>query len=393
MTTAAVEEYLAAVATRYRAASKRRKGQLLDEICATTGLHRKSIIRRLGRSPARARRRRGRPRRYGPEVAAALVPLWELSDRLCGKLLAPLLPQLLAALERHGELRLSPSRRAALEALSPATIDRMLRPHRPPRRGAGPRAGGPTATLRAQVPLRTFGEWRGVAPGALQADLVLHSGARTHGFYLTTVVAVDVATGWTELQPVRGMGKQRVGTAVHHLRQRMPFPVQSLHTDNGGEFLNHLLVPWCRREGIHFTRGRGSQKNDQAWVEQRNWLAVLRRVGYERYASRAAYAQLEALYPPAVSAAHLPATHAQARGHGAARGHRAQAVRRDPNALATRACHRGAHQRPASHPGGRGRRAQSRQPSAPDRPCLDTLWALADDARSSARRRAGLLTY
>ena len=63
MTTAAVEEYLAAVATRYRAASKRRKGQLLDEICATTGLHRKSIIRRLGRSPARA------PAAAGPPAA------------------------------------------------------------------------------------------------------------------------------------------------------------------------------------------------------------------------------------------------------------------------------------------------------------------------------------
>ena len=158
------------------------------------------------------------------------------------------------------------------------------------------RPGGPTPTLKAQVPIRTFGEWRDVPPGALQADLVLHNGDRPDGFYLTTAVAVDVATGWTELQPVWGRGKQRVGTAVHHIRQRLPFPLHSLHADNGGEFLNHFLVPRCRPEGIRFTRGRSYKKNDQAWVEQRNWLAVRRLVGYERYASKRVYAQLQALY-------------------------------------------------------------------------------------------------
>lgn len=388
MTAAAIEEYLAAVATRYRAASKRRKGQLLDEMCATTGLHRKSVIRRLGRRPARARRRRGRPRRYGPEVAAALVPLWELSDRLCGKLLAPLLPELLAALERHGELRVPPACRAALEALSPATIDRLLRPHRLPRRRVGPRAGGPAATLRAQVPLRTFGEWRDVTPGAVQADLVLHSGARTHGFYLTTVVAVDVATGWTELQPVWGMGKQRVGTAVHHLRQRMPFPVHSLHTDNGGEFLNHVLVPWCRREGIHFTRGRSYQKNDQAWVEQRNWLAVRRRVGYERYASRAAYAQLQALYPLLCQQLNFlrPMRKLVGKARHGARVRKSYDAAQTPyqrvlaaGVLTPAQAHTLAAEVAALNPARLARQIDHG---------LDTLWALADDARGSERHHA-----
>ena len=118
-----MREYVAAVRRRYRAASKRSKGRLLDEICTTTGLHRKSVVRALGQPTARPPRRRGRPGRYGPEVAAVLVPLWELSDRLCGKLLAPLLPDLLSALERHGELEDRLELRTALEALRPATID------------------------------------------------------------------------------------------------------------------------------------------------------------------------------------------------------------------------------------------------------------------------------
>jgi len=69
-----------------------------------------------------------------------------------------------------------------------------------------------------------------------------------------------------------------------------------MHADNGGEFLNDALYPWTVRQGISFTRGRPYKKNDQAYVEQKNWSLVRERVGYDRYSSKAAYAQLEKLY-------------------------------------------------------------------------------------------------
>lgn len=125
---------------------------------------------------------------------------------------------------------------------------------------------------------------------------MLHCGESLEGFYLTPLLAVDVATTWTELEAVWGLGHQRVGTGVHHIRQRLPFPLRDWHSDNGSEFLNARLLAWCRREGIRFTRGRPYRKNDQAWVEQRNGLAVRRVVGYDRYSSRAAFAVLQRLY-------------------------------------------------------------------------------------------------
>lgn len=67
--------------------------------------------------------------------------------------------------------------------------------------------------------------------------------------------------------------------------------------DNGGEFLNHLLLPWCRRARIAMTRGRPHRKNDQAYAEQKNWAIVRRLIGYDRYSSRAAYEELRAFYP------------------------------------------------------------------------------------------------
>lgn len=297
MTRHARHEYAEALRGRYGAATKQEKGRILNEYCRTTGGHRKAAIRRFSQhSSPGGRRPRGRPRRYGAEVLPVLIRLWDLSDRPCGKLLAALLPALVSALERHGELRLAPARRAPLLGMSPATLDRLLRPVR--RTSPPPRRGGPPAqtALKRQVPIRSFGEWHGVTPGSLQADLVFHCGERSEGFFLTTLVGVDVATGWTELESIWGTGQRRVGTGVHRLRQRLPVPLRELHTDNGSEFINHVLVPWCRREGIRLTRGRGYRKNDQAYVEQRNWVAVRRTIGYDRYSSHGAHALFQQFY-------------------------------------------------------------------------------------------------
>jgi len=296
VTERARREYALALQARYAAADKRGRGQILDEYCRTTGCHRKAAIRRLRKSAPASARPPGRPQRYGPELVPILARVWEASDYLCGKLLAPMLATLLTALERHHALALRSPIRAALLAASPATLDRLLRPLRR-RRARQPRRLSPAlTTIRAQVPLRTWSEWTGVAPGAVQGDLVLHCGDTTAGFYLTTLVAVDVATTWTELQAVWGLHYYRVQSAVQHVGARFPFPLREWHSDNGSEFLNEHLLAWCRRRRVRFTRGRPYRKNDQAWVEQRNGLVVRRLIGYDRYSTRAAFTVLQRLY-------------------------------------------------------------------------------------------------
>jgi len=297
MTRRSVQEYAASVRQRYRRAKKPEKGKILDEFCATTGLHRKAVIRLLSSDSRPVVARRGRPRRYGPEVVGPLRLVWEMSDRMCGKLLVAVMADLIAALERHGELRLSFEVREKLLGMSASTIDRLLKKQSIRLSNLKPKRKAAAQSLKAEVPIRTWSEWRGVKPGSLQADLVLHCGESLEGFFLTTLTAVDVATGWIELQPIWGLGKTRVGTGIHLVRQRLPFTLAALHTDNGGEFINDLLIPWCRREGISYSRGRAYRKNDQAWVEQRNWQSVRRHVGYERYSTRAAYELLLKLYP------------------------------------------------------------------------------------------------
>ena len=292
-----VREYAASLRPRYRLASRCEKSHLLDEFCRITQRDRKVAIRLLRHPPKHARRRAGRPQEYLNTLRPALEMVWEASDYLCSKRLAPFLPEFIETLERHKEVTLSADHRRALLRISPATIDRLLGPVRRQHRRHGIATTSPSlAALRAQVPLRTFGEWRNVPPGHLQADLLAHCGDSGHDFFLTSLLAIDVATGWTELRAVWGKGHQRVGSAVHLVRQALPMPLLSLHTDNGSEFLNHILIPWCRDERIAFTRGRPYRKNDQAYAEQRNGAVLRRYIGYDRYSTRAAFAALHAVH-------------------------------------------------------------------------------------------------
>jgi len=298
VTRGSVSEYAAAMRQRYRKAGKQEKGRILDEFCQTTGLHRKTAIKLLsareGSGPAP--RKKGRPCEYGPELTPALVKVWEAGDRMCGKLLVSVLPELVAALERHGEMRLAARERKALLSMSASTIDRRLKGWR---KGLGrqPRRHAPAPTgLKAEIPIRTWSEWQYVRPGSVQADLVLHCGESLEGVFLTTLTMVDVATAWTEVWPAWGTTMMRVRQAIQRSGMALPFPLRELHTDNGSEFINQTLSAWCKQHGIRFTRGRGYRKNDQAYVEQRNWLAVRRVVGYDRYNSQRAFDALRRLY-------------------------------------------------------------------------------------------------
>jgi hypothetical protein len=76
----------------------------------------------------------------------------------------------------------------------------------------------------------------------------------------------------------------------------LPFPILGLDTDNGGEFINDLLLAYCEQQHITFTRGRVAKKNDQCFVEQKNGSVVRQVVGYDRFEGEPAYRQLAELY-------------------------------------------------------------------------------------------------
>ena len=289
-------ESVAALQARYRRADRAGKRRLLDEFCAATGYHRKHAIRLLRKGPPPPRAGRGGgPRVSSSGVVGALRVCAEVSGGLCGKRLAPFLGELVPALEAGGALQLEPAVRAQLLTMSAATIDRRLRPFRL-QLGRGFGAPQPGSVLKSQVPVRTWTPWDEQRVGFLEVDLVAHGGTHTAGHFLCTLVGTDVASGCTECVGILSKGQAAVFAALERLRQRLPFVLLGLDSDNGGEFLNAHLVRYCAEHRLTFTRSRPYWQNDQAHVEQKNWSVVRKVIGYDRYAGEAALAQLDRVY-------------------------------------------------------------------------------------------------
>jgi len=297
MTRGSMLEYIRAVHERYVKGAKADKGKILDEFVSNTGYHRKSAVRVLNRkSHVKRTGNRGRPRKYKSILASELQYLWEITDHLCGKRLHPFIPELLDILKRNGSRIINQETEIQLRALSPSTMDRLLRTCH--KKGGRSRFSTtkPGTLLKNSIPIKTFAEWTENSPGFFEADTVAHCGDSVEGFYLNTLSMVDVATGWIECMGTWGKGQTRVRQGIHRIRQRLPFPMLGLDSDNGSEFINQHLFNYCRQGHITFTRSRSYKKNDSCHVEQKNWNVIRRVVGYGRYSSHAALEALNDVY-------------------------------------------------------------------------------------------------
>jgi hypothetical protein len=288
-------ELLQALRERYRNASKIDKSKILDEFLGITGRHRKYAIRLLTRpEPVMSDQPKlGRPV-YSEAVRDALVILWEAADRICGKRLKAILPGLISAMERHGHLALDPDVRRLLLAASPATIDRLLAPIRST---AGRRRKRKATTKSSrEIPVRTFADWNEPAPGFLEVDFVAHSGDSMQGTFLWSLVATDVCSGWTEAVALVAREQSLVVEGLEVIRRHLPVPILGIDSDNDSAFINETLQGYCKERKIEFTRSRPYQKNDQAWIEQKNGSVIRRFVGYRRLSGLIAGQCLARLY-------------------------------------------------------------------------------------------------
>jgi hypothetical protein len=288
-------EVLEALRDRYDHSSKSEKTKVLDEFVAIAHCHRKHAIRLLtGDNPVGRETPTPTRRIYSEAVREALIILWEASDRICGKRLKALLPGLVSAMERHGHLSLDPTVRQLLLAASPATIDRLLTAVRAPS-GRHKRRRSVSKSSR-QIPIRTFADWNEPTPGFLEVDFVAHCGDSMQGTFLWSLAATDVCSGWTEVVPLVAREQSLVIEGLEVIRRQMPVPIRGIDTDNDSAFINETLQGYCQGQHLEFTRSRAYQKNDQAWIEQKNGAVVRRFVGYRRFSGLVAGQCLARLY-------------------------------------------------------------------------------------------------
>ena len=291
-------ELTTAVRDRYQRASKKQKKVILNEFVASTGYHRKYALAVLGKKAPKltSHTHRRRVVVYTADVAQALTLLWKTSNGIASRRLHPFLPELVTVMERHDELHLTDLVRRLLLTMSRSTIDRLLQPARRAEPRHGRSTTKPGTLLKQSIPIRTWADWNDAKPGFVEIDLVAHCGLTTAGEYLATLNVVDVATGWCVCTIPTNRGQEAVRTALAAIREHLPMPLLGIDSDNGAEFINDHLKRYCDVEHITFTRSRPYKKNDQAYVEQKNWTVVRSFVGYDRYEGSLARLALNDLY-------------------------------------------------------------------------------------------------
>lgn len=283
------------ISKRYKRATKKQKGIILDEFTALTGYNRtyasyllkncEKVIKPKGTNlkEVNLKTKRKRSRYYDNSVKTALIKVWEIMDCPCGKRLKPFISEIIFKLKQFKELNIEPLVEEKLLRISAATIDRILSQHKRTNRKRGKSYTKPGSLLKSQIPIRTFSEWDEHVPGFFEMDLVSHEGGSPTGEFIQSLVAIDICTGWTEVYALRNKAQKWVFESIDEMRKQLPFKLFGIDSDNGAEFINHQLYRYCVQQGITFTRARKYRKNDNCYVEQKNYSVVRKYVGYFRF--------------------------------------------------------------------------------------------------------------
>ena len=283
---------------RYQRASKKEKTMMLNEFIRLTGYNRcyacqilnvKKVLGYLNIAGKRIKYiagkkiKRKKKKIYDQDVLAALKEIWKISDYICSKRLAPFLSEVIPVLEKWGEVKLSTKVREKLFKISAATIDRLLSDTRKRYRIKGRSTTRPGTLLKKSIPIKTFADWDEAKPGFFEVDLVSHDGGAARGDFIQSLNFTDIATGWVEMVAVKNKAQVWVFAGIENIKERLPFSILGIDSDNGSEFINAHLLRYCEENQITFTRSRPYRKNDSCFVEQKNWSVIRRAVGYGRY--------------------------------------------------------------------------------------------------------------
>jgi hypothetical protein len=183
--------------------------------------------------------------------------------------------------------------------ISPATIDRALKKDKAALALKGKSLTKPGDILKHRIPIRTFyTSQERKLPGFIQIDTVHHCGQTTSGQYILTLTATDVASGWICLYSLLNKAHTWTFNALKDIHGTLPFPLREFHSDNGSEFINHVVSDWQRNPScpVPFTRSRDHKKNDNCFVEQKNGAVVREYIGYDRLEGNVLRERLAAVY-------------------------------------------------------------------------------------------------
>lgn len=211
------------LAEKYKKISKKGKNNILNNFIEITGYNRdyaSFLLRSHGKKiylnnkiifvgDISKKIKREKPKKYDVTVLSVLKKIWALCDFICDKRLVQILPEILSKLAKF---------------------------------------------------IRTFADWKDKKPGFLEIDLVGHDGGNVSEDFAFTLNTTDVATGWCEVQAVKNRARIWTTEALESIKQRLPFKLLGIDSDNDSAFINNHMVQFCLNNQITFTRTRSNKK-------------------------------------------------------------------------------------------------------------------------------------
>jgi hypothetical protein len=277
-------EYLIAIYARYKSASKNEKSIILTEFCSVCNLSRKYAIRLL-KSGLMPRLNRPGPRIiYDPKVLLKPIEwLWGQMGEINSKKMQAALPEWLEFIHTTEASPLFTIEAVMLlEQISASSLERLLKFIRQ-KRNKGLSGTRPAKKFLSSVPIQAK-DWNVTAPGTVQADTVAHCGTTLLGSYAHSITVTDIFSGWTENRSIWTKGQESLINQMFDIEETLPFLITTFKSDNGTEFMNHRLMAYFneRNRPVKMVRSRPYKKDDNCYVEQKNFTHVRELFLYDR---------------------------------------------------------------------------------------------------------------
>jgi transposase InsO family protein len=222
-------------------------------------------------------RRRRFPRRYTGEDIALLASLDAAHETLSGPATKKLLQR--ACHNFHDK------RYQNLACISVAQLYRLRASRTYRERRIKYQATRPTAV--------SIGERRkpepGGRPGYLRIDTV-HQGDQDGVKGVYHINAVDEVTQWEIVGSVEQISEAFLLPMLEGMLAQFPFQILGFHSDNGSEYINHLVAELLRKLLIEQTKSRPRHSNDNGLAESKNGAVVRKHMGHTHIATAHAQA-------------------------------------------------------------------------------------------------------
>ena len=229
---------------------KKKRGEIVHNICFVAGVHPKSVPRSFRRIQMRRpgnAERRGRKTVFTPDVVAALKDVWDVASEPCAENLHGVLADYVRIMARDKVWKHPEQTTAKLLAMSLGAMKKRVARFVRKRFLTHGKSTTNPSSIHALIPVRS-GDWETAPVGTEQIDTVAHCGHTLAGDFIYTVNATDVSTLWGARRAQLNKGQTATVASMEHMEQQLPFRWSSGIRIRGANSLTGTVMGGAKKE-------------------------------------------------------------------------------------------------------------------------------------------------